>query len=311
LPTALQRNKSRRRGWGPAAAFQKGGRDTQPGASVAASSEEKVSGRGQPARASTGVLINQHRIVDYGSMEKGRKHHYIPVFYLTQWCGPDGRLCEYSRPRNKTIAQPKYPKETGFERGLYTLKAHTSAVAEIVEDKLMGRTDNDAARAHQLLLDNNIDGLDEVTRSAWARFLISLLRRTPESLRGLGQRLTATIIEQYPELGIVGDPEKDERAMACLGVFERQLAMLLQALLNSDLIGNHLINMRWNVVSFNSGEGPLLTSDRPFVVSNGMVGPNGHWVVPISPSQCFVATNSDDVLRELQALAAEEFIFFE
>jgi hypothetical protein len=43
-------------------------------------------------------------------------------------------------------------------------------------------------------------------------------------------------------------------------------------------------------------------------VSNGMVGSNGHWIVPISPAQCFVATNSAEVLREIQALAAEEFI---
>jgi hypothetical protein len=122
-------------------------------------------------------------------MEKGRKHHYIPVFYLTHWCGPGGRLCQYSRPYDKVVAKPKYPTETGFERGLYTLRAHTSAVAEIVEDKLMGRTDHDASRALRLLLDNNIGGLDEATRSGWARFIISLLRRTPESLRGLGNTL--------------------------------------------------------------------------------------------------------------------------
>jgi hypothetical protein len=242
-------------------------------------------------------------------MTQAPKHHYIPVFYLTQWCRPDGPLCQYSRPRNRVIAKPKYPKGTGFERGLYTLKAHTSAVAEIVEDKLMRRTDNDAARAHQLLLDNNIDGFDETTRSAWARFLISLLRRTPESLLGLSNRLNAALIEQHPELAIVGDPEKDERAMACLGVFERQRVMLLQNLLNSELIGNHIINMRWSVVRFDSDDGPLLTSDRPFVVSNGMDHPNGHWIVPISPTQCFVATNTYEVLREIQALSAVEFIF--
>ena len=241
-------------------------------------------------------------------MEKGRKHHYIPVFYLTQWCGPGGRLCQYSRPYDKVVAKPKYPAETGFERGLYTLRAHTSAVAEIIEDKLMGRTDHDASRAHRLLLDNNIDGLDEGTRSGWARFIISLLRRTPESLRGLGNRLTAMLVEQYPELKIVGDPEKDDRDMARLGVFERQRAMLLQKLLNSEQIGNHLINMRWSIVRFDSAAGPIMTSDRPFVTSNGMVKPDAHLIVPISPSQCFVATNTVETLKQLQALSADEFI---
>jgi hypothetical protein len=242
-------------------------------------------------------------------MEKGRKHHYIPVFYLTQWCGPDNRLCEYSRPYDRVVAKPKYPTESGFERGLYTLRAHTSAVAEIVEDRLMGRTDNDAARAHRLLLDNNIDGLDENTRSGWARFIISLLRRTPESLRGLGDRLTAILIAENPDLEIVGDPEKEDQDMARLGVFERQRAMLLQSLLNSELIGNHLINMLWHVVGFDSLDGPVLTSDRPFITTNGMSQPSAHMIVPISPSKCFVATNTMETLRQLQALSAEEFIF--
>jgi hypothetical protein len=29
---------------------------------------------------------------------KGDKHHFIPVFYTKEWGGPDGRVCEYSRP---------------------------------------------------------------------------------------------------------------------------------------------------------------------------------------------------------------------
>jgi uncharacterized protein DUF4238 len=34
-------------------------------------------------------------------MLEGEKHHYIPVFYLKQWAGADGRLCQYSRPYNR------------------------------------------------------------------------------------------------------------------------------------------------------------------------------------------------------------------
>src|ERR1700730_13140537 len=108
-------------------------------------------------------------------MTLGRKHHYIPVFYLKQWCGPDRRLCEYSCPFETVIARRKYPTETGFERGLYTLNAHSPAVAEIVEDRLMRQTDNYAALAHQLLLQNDIAGLDAAARSGWARFVLSLM----------------------------------------------------------------------------------------------------------------------------------------
>jgi hypothetical protein len=35
-------------------------------------------------------------------MAVGQKNHYLPVSYLKQWAGPDGRLCEFSR-RHKVV----------------------------------------------------------------------------------------------------------------------------------------------------------------------------------------------------------------
>ncbi len=85
--------------------------------------------------------------------------------------------------------------------------------------------------------------------------------------------------------------------------------MLIQTMLNSEMIGNHFINMHWSTVRFDSAEGPLLTSDRPFVTSNGMLHALAHFIVPISPTQCFVAVNTAEALGQIKALSAEEFIF--
>ena len=51
----------------------------------------------------------------------GDKHHYIPKFYLKQWAGPDGRLCEFAQRYKGVEARPTYPDGTGYVRGLYTL----------------------------------------------------------------------------------------------------------------------------------------------------------------------------------------------
>lgn len=93
------------------------------------------------------------------------------------------------------------------------------------------------------------------------------------------------------------------------GFLERKRAMLIQTMLNSEMIGNHFINMHWSTVQFDSAEGPLLTSDRPFVTSNGMLHALAHFIVPISPTQCFVAVNTAEALGQIKALSAEEFIF--
>ena len=43
-------------------------------------------------------------------MAVGQKHHYLPVFYLKQWAGPDRRLCEFSRPHK--VVKPSATRGT-------------------------------------------------------------------------------------------------------------------------------------------------------------------------------------------------------
>jgi hypothetical protein len=233
-------------------------------------------------------------------MREGPKHHYIPVFYQKPWCGADRRLCEYSRPYHAVIARRKYPTETGFERGLYTLNAHKPAVAEIVENRLMRQTDQYAALAHQILLRNDVSGLDATMRSGWARFILSLMRRTPEALRALGDRITTALMQEFPQLALPGDPGDDDQELARQGLIERQRAMVLQSTITSQWIGTHLINMRWSVVTFTGAQHLILTSDRPFVMTNGIGKPESHIVMPISPTQCFLSANTVDVEKQLQ-----------
>ena len=50
------------------------------------------------------------------------KHHYLPVFYLKEWAGPDGRICEYSRPYDVVKPKRVHPGGTGYVRGLYAIE---------------------------------------------------------------------------------------------------------------------------------------------------------------------------------------------
>jgi hypothetical protein len=147
-------------------------------------------------------------------MSKGQKHHYIPVFYLNQWIGDDGRLCEYSRPYKEVKPHRRYPSETAFERGLYTLTTYPEPTAEIVERKLMRVTDDYASRAFRLLLDDEINDIDAKMRSGWARFIISLIRRSPEAVNDLTEKIRATFSEIYSPLALPGDPDKDQQQLA-------------------------------------------------------------------------------------------------
>ena len=120
---------------------------------------------------------------------KGDKHHYIPVFYLKQWAGPDQRVCEYSRPYK--IVKPKrvHPDGTGYVRGLYTVPGAEPNVAEFIEREFLKPTDSVASDVLRLLLTGQQIDWTTITRSAWSRFIISLMLRNPSMWQGWERKL--------------------------------------------------------------------------------------------------------------------------
>ena len=180
-------------------------------------------------------------------MNEGEKHHYIPQFYLKQWTGADRRLCEYSCPYDRLKARRRFPSETGFEYGLTTSTTYPEPVSEIVERKLMQAIDDSASKAFRYLLANNVIGLDANGRSAWARFLMSLMRRTPEAVQDIHDRLQRSFAEIDRLNPPPPDASEEELAADRLGRVEQRKALLLQDLVNSELNGTALINMRWIV----------------------------------------------------------------
>ena len=49
---------------------------------------------------------------------KGDKHHYVPKFYQKAWVGPEGQLCEFSKPYKDVTPHRRFPDGTGYVRGL-------------------------------------------------------------------------------------------------------------------------------------------------------------------------------------------------
>jgi hypothetical protein len=129
------------------------------------------------------LQINAAELVIGAAAGKGEKHHYIPVFYSREWAGPDGRLCEYTRPYREVKPQWKHPDATGYVRGLYTVPGSEPGVSEYIEHHFFRITDNGAAVvAQQLRAGGPIDWFN-MDRSSWSRFIISLMLRNPDAAR--------------------------------------------------------------------------------------------------------------------------------
>ena len=191
-------------------------------------------------------------------MTRGQKHHYIPKFYLKQWAGPDEQICEFSRPYQNVEPRRTHPDGTGYERGLYRLEGYPSHVADMVETALMKNVDDEAARSLVVLRAETFFEITELQRFAWARFVISLMRRTPEAVRSEHQLRT---MEENP-VNKSGE-HRDIR-------IQRQKAILMNSTINNEEHVRRIAAMQWAIFSAAAGLGTFLTSDRPLVMTNGI-----------------------------------------
>jgi hypothetical protein len=121
------------------------------------------------------------------------KNHYLPVFYLKQWCSSrDGCLCEYSRPHDKVKPRRTSPSGTGYKRGLYTFDSLPPLVSNFIEQQFLLRADDLAHLALCDLIAGSAD-FDTDTRSAWSRFIMTILYRNPEAMARIKEKLADLI----------------------------------------------------------------------------------------------------------------------
>jgi hypothetical protein len=91
-------------------------------------------------------------------------------------------------------------------------------------------------------------------------------------------------------------------------VYEAQTAiMLLQRLMDNPRLGSFLNGLVWKVVPVQSAY-TLLTSDRPVVMTNGLVKAGDHLAVAIGPRKLFIAANTPEIASRLAAARHDELV---
>jgi Protein of unknown function (DUF4238) len=252
-------------------------------------------------------------------MSKEPKHHYIPIFYLEQWRQPNGPLTEYCRRYEGVVARPTYPGGTGYVRGLYMLHGVPADQAEVIETKLMSSVDNWAAKAlGRMLQDGDSAGrLERHEALGWCQFLYSLIVRNPEhlvlirqKLSELGPEILEEVRDRYDKLRRPGDPEtfdqyKENFAKSPIVV---PPARVLPNLIISKRVVRVIASMKWFTHSVHSAKYRLLTSDRPVIVTNGLIKPDAHIVIPMSPRRLFIAVKEEATLRQIASMSPDELV---
>src|SRR5258708_33202485 len=114
-------------------------------------------------------------------------HLFLPQFYQRRWVGPDGRLCRFSKPYGDLIVAKRVsPKGTGGQDRLYSLTGAPADQAQRIETGFMHPVDTLASDALNMLENGDPRLKHEAKyRSAWSRFVMSLMMRTPEDIARL------------------------------------------------------------------------------------------------------------------------------
>jgi hypothetical protein len=237
-----------------------------------------------------------------------RRHHYIPVFYLKQWTGADGRLCEFSRPYDLVKPRMTRPRRTAYEYDLYKIQGTEHEFSQATELRFLKRVDQLAADALQILLHGS-GHITEPLKSGWSRFIMSLLQRTPERIEWIGENVDlhynqrlADIEVKYTELRKPSDPPTFADYMSSVDPVAREKAkaILLQKICDLPIVGQRINNMSWHVIEMNMVPYPLFTSDRPVVMTNGIAYPTSYIVIPLTPRHMFLAVNNVEMEAQLR-----------
>jgi hypothetical protein len=257
-------------------------------------------------------------------VETPHKHHYSPAFYLKEWTGADSRLCEYSRlicacPKvnGRIRTRCTFPDGTGYEIDLYRVEGLPETEAHSVETVFMGMVDTDAKRALDKIISGDTTPWDSKMRSAWTRFILSLVFRNPEAVHlietvmsEIWKTATADLQVDYEKLRQPTDPlTLEEFVVPSRAAPGKAALLMLQQIIDNDRLGPTIFDMHWVSVSVAESKLFLLTSDRPLDMPHGLGNKEKAYItLPVAPRMLFVAAYDDTWARRLQAANPSEVI---
>lgn len=247
------------------------------------------------------------------------KHHFIPAFFLRRWENvATGKLTQFSNPYKRKISIKSVSAEsTGFEYGLYEIKDFRPNNAQQVEENFFKPLDTFACQSLEMLETHGHNApWDTKTRSAWSRFILSLLLRCPEDIAIFRQwwREEFSVTDAEAEARYLasykpGDPKTFSEYLAAqpLAVKERSQFEIFIDLIDNGNIGLILNQFHWHVLQTPSHVPTLLTSDRPVIFTH-LGDEDAHIVLPIGPRLIWIAARDPGFFVRLRSNSPLEVV---
>ena len=210
-------------------------------------------------------------------MQVSHRHHFVPQFLLRQWHASDDQgFWVYFRDSTGHLRCRRKPaKSVAYIDDLYSLGPDFPSFGklpkpDVLETEYFAKLDADAAIVHQKLLIDDRAPLTQYERRAWARFINSLLERSPARIAEL-ERLSASdrqiraLLEHPVALKLRdGNPGANLSTM-----LRNNLLKAITKFIDKEEDLAYLVSMKWIAFDMVSPDEHFLTGDAPLVVNAG------------------------------------------
>ena len=270
-------------------------------------------------------------------------HHYCPCFYTKQWTNINGKLVHYTIVNDKVFFRYVAPRGTGYETDLYAKKNTPEHDKHTIETGCYKNIDNDAAKVFQKIIKHGLSKLTEIEKTAWCRFIVSMMTRHPSILRNAKAmeedvidrqaKLFPTDQQAYYQIRYKNEIEywKNNAAvetLANMSTFQSKYALGI-----CERYAETLLKLTWWIEDFSKTSFALLTSDYPVAISplnqparkfskptEMLLSGDYLLSLPLTPQLCFYAattkikilSNSNQVIKSqnnLTVLKARNFVY--
>jgi hypothetical protein len=243
--------------------------------------------------------------------------HYIPQFFLRQWCDTRGNVTVYARRNGRVVTSPQRPKGTAFEENLYSLEGIEPERRHIIEAQFMTRIDTPAAEIVRKILSGGFANLTVSERSDFARFLLSLRARHPDAIALVREKgpehLTAALALNPDDYVSVKSPSSPATLVEWVQQHAPPLIQNfgianLPGLIANDEVGERVFRMNWWVHDVSAANTDLLLGDRPCLLEGDAVAGDCLITLPLSPKMLFFACNQAEKIAGLCAIPATKLV---
>ena len=225
------------------------------------------------------------------------EHHFVPAFLLREWqTGEDDKLTSLRWARGAVVANRYKAKSVAKQRHLYSTGMAEGRPDNKLEREFMGpRVDDPAAIAHQVMLNEGIEALNEQHWRDWARFLVCQMMRTPKMVTHVRLRDREILMRgDEPVAADVLEPGEPQVPLSQWleehepGLFDDLGIDTLPHIINSQLLNGVFLEAIWATRDIKHAKFDFLVSDTPLVYE-GKMNSNFLFALPLSPRKLFLA----------------------